>query len=134
MFTKKFFLTFAAVFITLEVIGYILFFWLMGDTWRSEEVSKFLRPEEDMWGKIWIVYLMDLVWAFFFTFFFAKGYENKGIAEGLRFGFYNRNFLLNGNSLSKLCFLPLSLHGNVSNVYLWFNSGASLRCCCSFSL
>lgn len=88
MFTKKFFLTFVAVFITLEVVGYILFWWLMGDTWKSEEVSKFLRPEGEMMGKVWIVILMDLVWSFFFTFFFVKGYENKGIAEGIRFGFY----------------------------------------------
>ncbi len=88
MFTKKFYLTFVAVFITLEVTGFILYMWLMGDTWKSEEVAKFLRPEADWMGKMWIVYLTDLIWSFFFTFFFVKGYENKGIAEGIRFGIY----------------------------------------------
>jgi len=88
MFTKKFFLTFVAVFITLEVLSYIAYMWLLGDARTSEEVTKFSRPEAEMMGKMWIVYIMDLVWAFFFTFFFVKGYENKGIAEGLRFGLY----------------------------------------------
>ena len=39
-------------------------------------------------GKMWIMYILDLVWSFFFVFFFVKGYENKGIIEGLRFGLY----------------------------------------------
>jgi hypothetical protein len=38
--------------------------------------------------KIWVFYVVYLVVAFFFTLIFSKGYEGKGVMEGLRYGFY----------------------------------------------
>ncbi|MEW5796994.1 MAG: hypothetical protein AB1772_11620 [Candidatus Zixiibacteriota bacterium] len=47
-----------------------------------------LRPEAEMYAyMIWMI-LGYLVMAFGFCFIFIKGYENKGIAEGFRYGLY----------------------------------------------
>jgi hypothetical protein len=39
-------------------------------------------------AKMWISHLNTAIGSFFFTFIFSKGYEGKGIAEGVRYGFY----------------------------------------------
>jgi hypothetical protein len=36
----------------------------------------------------WIYIVIALVGSFFFTFIFSKGYEGKGIPEGIRYGLY----------------------------------------------
>jgi len=43
---------------------------------------------EEMDSKMWIMWLTDLIWVYFFLFFFLKGNENKGIMEGIRYGTY----------------------------------------------
>lgn len=85
---SKFWISFIVVFVLLEITSYIIHVVLLGRTYQSEEVKYAFRTMEEMNAKMWIMWLMDLVWAFFFTFFFVKGYENKGIMEGLRFGIY----------------------------------------------
>lgn len=45
----------------------------------------FRTPEETKFGVIVITWLF---FSFFFTFIFSKGYEGKGIAEGVRYGLY----------------------------------------------
>ena len=41
-----------------------------------------------MQSKMWIYYIIMLVGSFFFSFIFSKGYEGKGIIEGVRYGLY----------------------------------------------
>jgi hypothetical protein len=42
------------------------------------------RP--DMMQKMWIIYVTSLVFSFLFVYIFSKGYEGKGIFEGVRYG------------------------------------------------
>ncbi len=52
------------------------------------EARYLLRPETEAGGfMIWMA-LGILLMAFGFCFIFIKGYQNKGIGEGLRFGLY----------------------------------------------
>jgi len=88
MFTKKFWLTFILVFVVLEATNYFFYMYLLDPLWKDPEVSRAFRPEEEMFSKMWLGYILDLIWSFFFTFFFAKGYENRGLMEGVRFGIY----------------------------------------------
>lgn len=88
MFTKKFWLTFILIFVVLEATNFFFYMYLLDPLWKDPEVSKAFRPEEEMYSKMWLSYILDLIWSFFFTFFFAKGYENKGLWEGVRFGVY----------------------------------------------
>ncbi|MEJ5304673.1 MAG: hypothetical protein WHV63_01910 [Ignavibacteria bacterium] len=118
MFSKKFWLTFILVFVTLEVSGYIIYSLIMGSTFQDPDVSKAFRPEGEMMSKMWIVYLMDLVWSFFFTFFFVKGYENRGIMEGIRFGIFIGLFFSMVVSYQSYVFYPLP-YKFVLPMFLW---------------
>jgi hypothetical protein len=86
--TKKFVLAFILVFVLVEITNYIIHMAILGPVYASDEVKVLFRTQEEMMDKLWIMYILDLVWSFFFVFFFVKGYENKGIFEGLRFGLY----------------------------------------------
>jgi hypothetical protein len=56
--------------------------------YQTDEVSKIMRPESEMNSMMWIYYVVYIIQAFFFTFIFSKGYEGKGIMEGVRYGLY----------------------------------------------
>jgi hypothetical protein len=86
--TKKFVLAFVLVFILVEITNYIIHVVILGPVYAADEVKILFRSQEEMSGMMWIMWILDLIWSFFFVFFFVKGYENKGIAEGLRFGIY----------------------------------------------
>jgi len=88
MHTKKFWITLVVVFVVMEVLSYLIHGVMLAETYASEPLKSVFRSKEEMDSMIWIMLLMDLIWAYFFCFFFAKGYENKGIGEGLRFGLY----------------------------------------------
>jgi hypothetical protein len=86
--TKKLILTFIIVFVLFEITNYLIHGIILAPLYEAEQTTGVFRSQEAMTSNMWIIMLTDLVWAFFFVFFFAKGYENRGISEGLRFGFY----------------------------------------------
>jgi len=80
---KKFWMAFIAVFITAEVLDFVLYSLVLGSAFSSLPVWR-----ADMRSLQWIYVVITLVGSFFFTFIFSKGYEGKGIAEGIRYGLY----------------------------------------------
>ncbi len=85
---KRFWLTALLVFIGFEITNIVIHGFLMMGIYNSEPVKSAFRPEEMMNRYMWVMHVTGLVYCFFFTFFFVKGYENKGLVEGIRFGFY----------------------------------------------
>ena len=81
---KRFLYGFIAVFITIEVLNFLIHGVILSAAYQS--VSSVWRP--DMNAKMWITHLNSAISAFFFAFVFSKGYEGKGIVEGARYGFY----------------------------------------------
>ena len=81
---KKVLIGFVAVFVAMEVVSLIVDYWLLSSTYES--LKNLWRP--DMQSKMWIFHVVMLVGAFFFSFVFSKGYEGKGIMEGVRYGLY----------------------------------------------
>ena len=81
---KKVWLGFFATFITLEILERIVNVVILGSAFES--VKSMMRP--DMMTKLWILDLVTLIGSFFFAFIFSKGFENKGIVEGVRYGIY----------------------------------------------
>lgn len=81
---KKILIGFVAVFVTLEVLDIIIHVGILGGTYAAMQNT--WRP--DMMNKLWILHFVRIATAFFFTYVFAKGYEGKGIMEGVRYGFY----------------------------------------------
>ncbi len=81
---KKVVVGFIVVFVLMEVVSFVVNSLLLGSTY--EELKHLWRPDMD--SKMWIFHVLMIVGSFFFTFIFSKGYEGKGIAEGIRYGLY----------------------------------------------
>jgi hypothetical protein len=80
---KKMWLGFIAVFIVFEILDYLLYSVLLGSSMTE---MKGMRPDADRLR--WVYAVITLVGSFFFSFIFSKGYEGKGIGEGIRYGTY----------------------------------------------
>jgi hypothetical protein len=81
---KKLWLGFIAVFITAEILNFLVMGLILGPSMMS--LQNVWRP--DMMSLLWIIHVTMLIGSFFFVFIFSKGYEGKGIAEGIRYGLY----------------------------------------------
>ncbi len=81
---KKVITGFVVVFAAMAVMSFIFDNLILGSTYES--LKNIWRP--DMESKMWIFYVIMVVGSFFFSFIFSKGYEGKGILEGVRYGLY----------------------------------------------
>ena len=72
------------VYLLICVLGFVIHGVLLTSTY--ETMTSMVRPMAEM--KMWIIYVVNAFVAFFFTLIFSKGFENKGIAEGVRYGTY----------------------------------------------
>lgn len=79
---KRFVLAVLAVFVTLQVTDFLVHSVILGSTYESLEGVW----RSDMMSKMWVMTLASLFLSHMFVFIFAKGYEGKGIIEGVRFG------------------------------------------------
>lgn len=104
---KKFWIAFVVVFIVLEILGYLVHGVFLADAYQSEGIKEAFRSMEEMDSKMWIMWVTDLIWVYFFVFFFVKGYENKGIMEGVRYGAYMGIFVSLVFSYQNYVVLPI---------------------------
>ncbi len=117
--TKRFVLAFIVIFVLLEVMSYLVHSVILSSTYMSEGLKDIFRPEDQMNSYAWIIWVTDLIWSFFFVFFFVKGYENKGIMEGIRFGFYMGIFFSLVSSYQSFAIYPIPY----SLAFQWFIYG-----------
>jgi hypothetical protein len=83
---KKLWAGFIAVWVVYGFLESIVNTVILKSTYLGANAVNLWRPEGEM--RIWIIYIAYLFFAFFFTLVFSKGFENKGIMEGVRYGFY----------------------------------------------
>jgi hypothetical protein len=81
---KRLWVGFVAVFVTTQIIEGLLDFYLLDPIYSS--YSHIWRPIMEM--KLWMLSVTGAFFSFFFVFIFSKGYEGKGVAEGIRYGVY----------------------------------------------
>jgi hypothetical protein len=81
---KKILIGFVITFVLLEVLDILIHGVILMSAYQATQ--NVWRP--DMMQKMWILHIVKLVVAFLITFIFSKGYEGKGIMEGLRYGLY----------------------------------------------
>ncbi len=84
--SKKFWTAFIVIFVVWIILDYLVHGVILSSAYQSEEMMKIMRP--DMGDKMWIMYVVTLIMSFFFTLIFSKGYEGKGVGEGIRYGLY----------------------------------------------
>ena len=100
---KKMLIGFVAVFITLEVLDFLIHGVILMSTYAA--MQNVWRT--DMMAKMWILHVVKIITAFFFVVIFSKGFENKGIMEGLRYGFYVGMIVASGFGLGSYASFPI---------------------------
>ena len=81
---KRFVLACVGVYVVYQVLSFIINMFILGDTYGA--LASVWRPEAEMMSKMWVMYLTSAVWTVLFCYIFIRGYENKGIMEGARYG------------------------------------------------
>jgi len=74
--------------IVVYVVGNLLDFLIHGVIMRATYESAALKPiwRPDMESKMWIMYVIGVITWLLFVYIFVRGYENRGLAEGVRYG------------------------------------------------
>lgn len=82
--TKRYFLASLGVAVLIFFYGWIIHGFLLAEYWAEQMVEGSMRPagEEVMWAIVASCLLQGLALAFIFI----RGYQNRGIMEGFRFG------------------------------------------------
>jgi hypothetical protein len=81
---KKLLLGFIAVLVVFEVVNFIVNGIMLMSAY--EATRNIWRP--DMMSLLWVFHVIMVIGAFFFVLVFSKGFEGKGIMEGIRYGLY----------------------------------------------
>lgn len=81
---KRFWMAFVACYVVGQVLGFLINGVLLKPSY--EALAHVWRPEADMNAKMWIFFVTSFIAIFLFCYIFTKGYENKGLVEGLRYG------------------------------------------------
>jgi len=84
---KKIWIGFIVVYIVLQLCDYLIHVVVLGPTydWLMRTAPGLYRPEG---MKVYIFFITSIFFSFFFVYIFSKGYEGKGVVEGIRYGFY----------------------------------------------
>jgi hypothetical protein len=81
---KKILYGFIAVFVISEIVSILM----NGILLRTAYEATASLWRSDMKSLMWIYFVIAAIGAFFFTFIFSRGYEGKGMMEGIRYGLY----------------------------------------------
>ena len=84
MMNKRIWIGFVTVFVTTQLIEGLVGFILLGPTYSHS--AYIWRPIAEI--KLWMLPVTGAFFSFFFVFIFSKGYEGKGLLEGVRYGTY----------------------------------------------
>ncbi|MFQ6078514.1 MAG: hypothetical protein ACE5NJ_05185 [Thermodesulfobacteriota bacterium] len=103
--TKRFIIASVVVFVVYQVIDYLVNGVILMGTY--EALKHIWRPEADMKSLMWIFYPIGLVVSFLFVYIFIKGYEGKGILEGLRYGIWIGLFVSIPGTFSQYVIYPI---------------------------
>ncbi len=102
---KRFLLAVLAVFLIDQAVGYLVHGILLMDAYLA--LQEVWRP--DMMEYMWVMMLTSAVFSFFFVYIFTKGYEGKGIIEGVRYGLVMGLFMNVVGIVNQWVVYPISL-------------------------
>lgn len=114
---KSFWIGFVAVFVVAQVIGYLVHQVWLADTYVA--LADSFRPQPELMSMMWMMTVASVVSLFLFCAIFTRGYEGKGIAEGLRYGLLIGLFVALPMAVNQYVVYPVT-----SNLALiWFVAG-----------
>ncbi|MDD8015219.1 MAG: hypothetical protein PHX45_05960 [Acidobacteriota bacterium] len=104
---KKFWVAAFLVYLVYLATMFIIHSLILGGYYMRPEVAGAFRPEAEINKYSWARFVTMAVFAFFFTFIFAKGCERKGIMEGVRYGVYIALFICFVTSIEQFIIYPI---------------------------
>jgi hypothetical protein len=104
---KKFWIAFLLVFIAYFATTMFIHAVILGGTYMKPNIKGVWRPEAQMHKFFWVRIVTTLVFSFFFTYIFAKGYERKGLMEGIRYGLIITLFTFFVTSFEQFIIYPI---------------------------
>ncbi|MDX1403731.1 MAG: hypothetical protein R3192_04300 [Woeseiaceae bacterium] len=81
---KTFWIGFVVVYVLWQVLGFVIFETMLGEA--HSQMSGVFRPENELNDMMWMLLVSSAVMMFMFCYIFTRGYEGKGIMEGVRYG------------------------------------------------
>ncbi len=90
----------------MQAIGFVIHGVLMTDTY--EALAHVFRPQEMIDSMMGIMFVSSAVGLFLFCYIFTKGYEGKGIMEGVRYGAMMGLFLGIPTSIDAYVIYPIT--------------------------
>lgn len=114
---KTFWIGYVVVFVVAQVIGFLVHgVWL---TSTYEALAAAFRPEAEMNSMMWMMMLGGALYLFLFCLIFTKGYEGKGIGEGIRYGLLMGLFLWIATAVDQFVVYPITSELAI----MWFVAG-----------
>lgn len=74
------------IFVVYQVLSYLIHEVILSASYKS--LAHLWRPEADFESKSWIFFVTGAFWAVLFICIYSKGYEGKGVMEGVRYGLW----------------------------------------------
>jgi hypothetical protein len=112
---KRIWVGFVTVFVTTQFIEGLVGFILLGPTYN--QYSHIWRPIAEI--KLWMLPVTGAFFSFFFVFIFSKGYEGRGLLEGVRYGTYTALMIVLPHAYNSYATLQIPY----SVALQWFLSG-----------
>ena len=100
---KKFWIGFVVVLVVLGILDTIVNTVLLAGGYQ--ETASLWRPEAEI--KIGVIIISWVFIAFFFTLIFSKGYQGKGVLEGVRYGLYITGLMVIPGAYMTYAIIPL---------------------------
>jgi hypothetical protein len=114
---KSFWIGWIAVFVVMQVLGYLIHTLGMSDTYES--LASVFRPEAEMMDMMWMMTVGSVGTLGAFCYIFTYGYQGKGVMEGVRYGLWMGIFLSIPSAVDQYVIYPLT--GEVA--VIWFVTG-----------
>lgn len=116
---KRLFVAALVVFIFLQITDFLINWVNLNGIYEELAERGVFRNTAEMWGYLWVEILMTAIFSLFFTYIFIKGYEGKGIPEGIRYGIIIGFFWVYVNAYQAFVILPIPY----SLVWYWIFAG-----------
>lgn len=100
---SKFWITFIVIYVVSGILNYLIHSVLLMNTYMA--ISNLWRPDMDR--LMWVQFVTPLFFCFFFVYIFARGYEGRGIMEGVRYGLIMWGFLSIPQTFGQYMVYPL---------------------------
>ena len=114
---KTFWIGYVAVFVVMQVFGYVVHELGLSDTYAS--LASAFRPKAEMDSMMWMMMVGSVFSLWLFCHIFTLGHEGKGVMEGVRYGTLMGLFLSIPMAVDQYVVYPLTSELAV----IWFVTG-----------